>query len=447
MPITKIKNMKKILGLIEACELIHTNQLTPQDLLTDCSLQADLKEPTLKAFLERASVDTLKSQVKSGPLMGIPIAIKDIIATNDFPTTNGSPIYRGHVPKDDAPIIKQIRELGGVIFGKTVTTEFAWRSPGPTTNPWNPEHTPGGSSSGSAAAVAAGIVPLALGSQTQGSIVRPAAFCGVVGFKASFGAVPRDGAHPLAGSLDHIGFFTRSADDAAYALQLLKNTDLSEDDSIVLPDIDISPSSKLKAFTKPRIAILKTAFDHLMSDEQAQALDAAAQILRASGATVETLSLPEFYCDAITSMNLIMECEAAVIHQEHLKNNPELLSIHIKELAQRGASHFASQYINAKNLQKQLRKSIGGYFSQYDAFLTAPAIGEAPKGLSSTGDPIFCALWSFLGTPSITLPFTTSSNGLPLGIQLISNYKDDAKLLSIAKFSEEAFTKASESTS
>ena len=216
--ITPTKYMKKILGLIEACELIHSNQLNPEELLADCSLQADLHEPVLKAFLERASVETMLSEVKTGPLMGIPVGIKDIIATKDFPTTNGSPIYKGLTPKDDAPVIKKIRELGGVVFGKTVTTEFAWRNPGPTTNPWNSEHTPGGSSSGSAAAVAAGIVPLALGSQTQGSIVRPAAYCGVVGFKASFGAVPRDGAHPLSGSLDHIGFFTRSVDDAAYAL-------------------------------------------------------------------------------------------------------------------------------------------------------------------------------------------------------------------------------------
>lgn len=431
--------MNNILGLIEACELIQSNQLQPKDLLTDCTVQADLKEPILKAFLERASIDTLSSKVGSGALQGIPVAVKDIINTKDFPTTNGSPIYKGVTPKEDAPIIKKIRQLGGVIFGKTVTTEFAWRNPGPTTNPWNAEHTPGGSSSGSAAAVAAGIIPLALGSQTQGSILRPAAYCGVVGLKASFGAVPRDGAHPLSGSLDHIGFFTRSVDDAAYALQLLKNTDLSEEDSIVLPEIAISPSSRMKPFVKPRIAVLTTAFDHMVSDDQAKALQSAADTLKASGATVETLTLPSEYWDAIKAMNLIMDCEAAVIHQDHIQNSNELLSIHIQDLAQRGSKHSAIEYINARELQKRLRKSIGDYFSQYDAFLSIPASGEAPKGLSSTGDPVFCALWSLLGTPSITLPFTKSSNGMPLGIQLIGNYKEDAKLLSIAKFAEDSF--------
>ena len=431
--------MKKSLGLLQACELIQSNRLLPQDLLADCASQADACEPTLKAFLERASLDELTRQIHCGPLMGIPVAIKDIIATTDFPTTNGSPIYQGHTPKEDAPIIGKIRALGGVVFGKTVTTEFAWRSPGPTTNPWNSEHTPGGSSSGSAAAVAAGIVPLALGSQTQGSIVRPAAFCGVVGFKASYGAVAKAGAHPLSGSLDHIGFFTRSVDDAAYALQLLKNTNVSEEGAIVLPDLEVNLHSGITPYSQPRIAMINTPFDKLISQEQAKALEGAADALRSAGAIVEAFTLPAYYWDAIASMNLIMESEAAVIHQDHLKNHSDLLSVHIKELAQRGANHSATQYINAKNLQQQLRLSIGDYFSQYDAFLSVPASGEAPKGLSSTGDPIFCALWSFLGTPSITVPVTKSQNGLPLGIQLIGNYQEDAKLLSIAKFAEQAF--------
>jgi len=433
--------MKKNLGLIEACELIQTNKISPEQLLTQCSSEADLKEGVLKAFLARASVDQMLQETHAGPLMGIPVAAKDIIATKDLETTNGSPIYKGHHPEQDAPIIKKIRQLGGVIFGKTVTTEFAWRGPGPTTNPWNAGHTPGGSSSGSAAAVAAGIIPLALGSQTQGSIVRPAAFCGIVGFKASFGAVPRDGAHPLSGSCDHIGFFTRSVDDAAYALQLLKNTDLTEDESIILPDLDIGPSSKIKPLDKPRIAVIQTPFDHLMSKEQEEALQNASDLLRHAGASVEKLSLPQFFWDGIDAMNLIIESEAATIHQDHIKNHSALLSKHIQEVVQRGASHSAIDYLNAKNTQKHLRRMIGAYFKQYDAFLSIPAAGEAPKGLSSTGDPIFCALWSFLGVPSMTIPFKKSSNGLPLGIQLIANYKDDEKLLRVAKFAEAIIAK------
>jgi Asp-tRNA(Asn)/Glu-tRNA(Gln) amidotransferase A subunit family amidase len=428
--------MKKNFELIEACELIQTDKLSPQNLLNDCLAQAEMKEAILKAFLARASMAEMLKDSKAGPLKGIPVAVKDIIATKDLATTNGSPIYKDTFPKQDAPIIQKIRQLGGVIFGKTVTTEFAWRAPGPTTNPWNAEHTPGGSSSGSAAAVAAGIVPLALGSQTQGSIIRPAAFCGIVGLKASFGAVPRLGAHPLSGSCDHIGFFTRSVDDAAYALQLLKNTDLSEEDSIVLPDLHISPSSRIKPFNQPRIAVIQTPFDYLMSAEQGNALQVAADHLRSAGATVETLNLPQYFWDGINAMNLIIESEAANIHQDHIKNHKDLLSIHIQELSQRGLAHSAVAYLNAKNTQKKLRSLIPEYFKKYDAFLSIPAAGEAPKGLSSTGDPIFCALWSFLGIPSITIPFKKSSNGLPLGIQFVANYKEDEKLLQVAKFAE-----------
>ena len=185
----------------------------------------------MKAF-EYLPVDTTR---RPGPLSGIPVAIKDIIATSDMPTTNGSPIYRDHVPAADAWVVERLRDLGATIFGKTVSTEFAWRHPGPTVNPWNSDHTPGGSSSGSAASVAAGIVPLALGTQTLGSVIRPAAFNGVVGFKPSFGAIPRTGVHPLSPSLDHVGFFARRVDDVALALSLLAGSSDSDPHGRPLP--------------------------------------------------------------------------------------------------------------------------------------------------------------------------------------------------------------------
>jgi len=428
--------MKNTIGLTEACNLIATNQLKPVDVLQVSFDKADDVEPVLKAFVSRASMDSMAKQVKPGPLSGIPIAVKDIINTVDLPTTNGSPIYKDKTPAEDAAIVKKIRSLGGVIFGKSVTTEFAWRNPGPTTNPFNPEHTPGGSSSGSAASVGAGIVPLALGSQTQGSIIRPAAYCGVVGYKASYGAVSKSGAHPLSYSLDHIGFFTRSVDDMAYALNHLKNSDASDPELIVLPDLVFGVNRELPMLAKPKIALLETPLDHMMSDDQKQTLQLAVQKLEASGAVVQKLSLPQEYWDAIAAMNLIMESEAAEIHTDHSDKVNDLLSIHIQELVARGLKHSAPAYIAAKFLQKKLRASIGAYFDNFDAFLMAPASGEAPKSLVSTGDPIFCALWSFLGIPSITIPVTKSKNGLPLGVQLIGNYRSDAGLLSVAKFAE-----------
>ena len=428
--------MKNTIGLTEACNLISANRLKPMDLLQTSFDKANEVEPVLKAFVSRATLESMAKQIKPGPLSGIPIAVKDIINTVDLPTTNGSPIYKDKTPAEDAAIVQKIRSLGGVIFGKSVTTEFAWRNPGPTTNPVNAEHTPGGSSSGSAASVGAGIVPLGLGSQTQGSIIRPAAYCGVVGYKASYGAVSKSGAHALSYSLDHIGFFTRSVDDMAFAFNNLKNSDLSDPELIVIADLVFGVNRELPMLDKPKIALLETPLDHMMSDDQKQALHLAAQRLEESGAIVQKLSLPQEYWDAIQAMNLIMEAEAAEIHADHSEKVNNLLSIHIQELVARGLKHSAPAYIAAKFLQKKLRASIGRYFDEFDAFLMAPASGEAPKSLVSTGDPIFCALWSFLGIPSITIPVTKSKNGLPLGIQLIGNYRGDAKLLSVAKFSE-----------
>ncbi len=431
--------MEKSIGLIPACKFIQSKELDPKVLLTHSFELANKLEPQLKSFVTRSDFDSLLKQLKSGPLSGIPIGIKDIIATLDLPTTNGSPIYKGHMPNEDAEIVKKIRNLGGVIFGKTVTTQFAWRTPGPTTNPFNPAHTPGGSSSGSAAAVAAGIVPLALGTQTVGSIIRPAAFCGVVGFKPSYGAVSKVGVHPLSYSLDHIGFFARSVDDVAYAFQLLKNDQSLQAEEIAIPNLELNADNTILEFQSPKIALLETPFDDLLSAEQQELMSLAILNLEKHGAVIKKLQLPNEYWDAIQSLHLIMEVEAARIHSEHMLHSSELLCPNIKDLAEKGLKHATKDYENALILQQKLRQSIGDFFEVFDALFTAPATGEAPKGLEWTGDPIFCALASFLGTPSIAVPVGKSKNGLPLGIQLIGGYKDDAKLLSIAKFAENAF--------
>jgi len=426
-------------SLVQACELIQKEQLSVDEYLGQCVVQADALEPTLKAFTVRASLPTLIQQSGSGPLRGIPESIKDLIDTKDFVTSYGSPIYQDFVPSEDAEIVKKIRKLGGVIFGKSVTTEFAWRKPGATTNPWNSGHTPGGSSSGSAAAVASGIVPLAIGSQTAGSIIRPASYCGIVGFKASYGAVPRQGVHPVSGSLDHIGFFTRSVVDAVYAFNLLKNSSTQEDDSIEIPELILKPVNVVLDQQKPRFAILKSPFDELLSQEQVDTLKNAAASLKASGASIEELSLPQTYWDGIEALAVLMSCEAAVVHKKHLEQFPELLGADIKELIEKGNAYSERDYLEAKNLQIALRKSIGNYFERFDAILAPPATGEAPKGLSFTGNPIFCSLWTFIGTPAIALPLGKSSNGLPLGVQLIGDYRADEKLVNIAAFAEAIF--------
>jgi Asp-tRNA(Asn)/Glu-tRNA(Gln) amidotransferase A subunit family amidase len=431
-----MSKMKRAIDLLQACEQIQQGQLKVDDYLGECVERADQVEPELKAFTVRASLKEICQQSGLGPLMGIPVAVKDIIATKDFVTTNGSPIYKDFVPSEDAEIVRKIRNLGGVIFGKSVTTEFAWRLAGATTNPWNSAHTPGGSSSGSAAAVASGIVPLGIGSQTAGSIIRPASYCGVVGYKASFGAVPRKGVHPVSDSLDHIGFFTRSVADARYAFNLLRNTDINEKDAIVIPEIFSKPLSEELGNHQARIAHLKTPFDELLGQEQIQTINDAATLFEKSGAHIEEMTLPQIYWDGIEALAVLMSCEAAVVHKKHLENFPELLGSEIKELIGKSRSYSAKDYTHAKNLQVNLRISIAEYFKNFDAILTAPATGEAPRGLSFTGNPIFCSLWTFIGTPAIALPVHKSSNGLPLGIQLIGNYQEDEKLLNIAEFAE-----------
>jgi Asp-tRNA(Asn)/Glu-tRNA(Gln) amidotransferase A subunit family amidase len=256
-------------GVLELLRSFKGDDALADRYAADCLERAKALEPRLKAF-EYLPAELAR---RPGPLSGIPVGIKDIIATSDMPTTNGSPIYRDHIPAADAWVVERLRNLGATIFGKTVTTEFAWRHPGPTVNPWNAAHTPGGSSSGSAAAVAAGIVPLALGSQTLGSVVRPAAFNGVVGFKPSFGAIPRIGVHHLSQSLDHIGFFARRVDDVALALSLLSGTSDRDPHGQPLPGFTIDISTGMHPLDKPRLAVVRFAKWSKAEPEQQKLFD------------------------------------------------------------------------------------------------------------------------------------------------------------------------------
>jgi Asp-tRNA(Asn)/Glu-tRNA(Gln) amidotransferase A subunit family amidase len=274
-------------GVLELLRLFRNDEAAADRYASDCLERAKALEPELKAF-EYLPVDTAR---RPGPLSGIAVAIKDIIATSDMPTTNGSPVYKDHVPAADAWVVGRLRQLGATIFGKTVSTEFAWRHPGPTVNPWNGNHTPGGSSSGSAAAVAAGIVPLALGTQTLGSVIRPAAFNGVVGLKPSFGAIPRIGVHPLSPSLDHVGFFARRVDDVALALSLLAGSSDGDPHGRPLPAFQVDIDTGLKPLDKPRLAIVRFEKWSRAEVEQQKAFEAAIEKLRDAGAVVGQLEL------------------------------------------------------------------------------------------------------------------------------------------------------------
>ncbi len=431
-----MKPNKLPLGLFAATRAIAEGSLSPKEYLQQCLARADEREPTLHAFVARTPAQEVLDSVSGGEWAGIPVGVKDIIATRALTTTNGSLIYTDQVLDYDAPIVAHIRQLGAAVFGKTVTTEFAWRQPGPTVNPFHAAHTPGGSSSGSAAAVGAGIVPLALGTQTVGSVIRPAAFCGVVGFKASFGAVPRAGVFPLAGSLDHVGFIARSVNDVAYAFNMLRNRAATEPDSIVLPAVPMKTDTGIEPQAAPRLAWLRTPYDDRVTGEQKQAMEKAVAQLRAQGAVIEEFVLPDEYWTGIDAMFCLLECEGGAIHQEHVTHFAERSSVHLKELVEKGRARSALEYLGARALQQRLRADTAAQLKGFDAILTIPATGEAPEGLAFTGDPVFCALWSFLGLPALTVPIARSAKGLPLGLQLIAPYKQDAHLLRTGRWVE-----------
>ena len=319
-----------------------------------------------------------------------------------------------------------------MVFGKTVTTEFAWRHPGPTVNPWNPLHTPGGSSSGSAAAVGAGIVPLATGTQTVGSVIRPAAYCGVVGYKPTYGKIPTTGVHPLARTLDHVGFFAKAVEDVALAHALFIEAN---------PEAIASEQRWQTYFgggvhsPARRFAVVRTPLWDKVSKTQQDNFEACLEKVRTAGATLVDIdfdALPEVLAGVMT----LLAVEANDAIGEKARGNPSLVSVHMAQLTMEGAELPPSQYQDALALRKRLREGFKDFLQGCDGILTVPATGEAPIGLSSTGDPSFCAPWSFLGVPAVTVPSGFSPAGLPLGLQIVGDIDNDLATLQAAAWIE-----------
>jgi Asp-tRNA(Asn)/Glu-tRNA(Gln) amidotransferase A subunit family amidase len=421
-------------GVLELLRLFKDDPAAADRYAAACLEKAKAAEPVLRAF-EYLPVDVAR---RPGPLSGIPVAIKDIIATSDMPTTNGSPVYKDHVPAADAWVVERLRNLGATIFGKTVSTEFAWRHPGPTVNPWNPKHTPGGSSSGSAASVAAGVVPLALGTQTLGSVVRPAAFNGVVGFKPSFGATPRVGVHPLSPSLDHVGFFARRIDDVALALSLVAGSNDHDRHGRPAPAFQVAVDAGVPPLAAPRLAIVRFAKWSRAEPEQQTVFEASISKLRSEGAVLEELEFSELDQANWGAINTILASEGAHIFSDLVARYPDRTSDHLKSLVRSGTAITATEYLAAKALQEKLKSAFAAQLSGFDAVLTLPAFGEAPEGLGYTGDAEYCAPWTLLGVPALSLPAGFGKNGLPLGLQLVGGYREDYRLLRVAKWVEGA---------
>jgi Asp-tRNA(Asn)/Glu-tRNA(Gln) amidotransferase A subunit family amidase len=424
------------LGVLEILRLFQAGSLTPADYLAELRNRIRTLEPKIRAF------SYLPVEIEPGPfdgtlaLSGIPVGIKDLIDTAGLPTGYGSLAYENHVPEKDAWVVRRLKELGASVFGKTATTEFAWRSPTRTVNPWSHNHTPGGSSSGSAAAVAAGFVPLALGTQTLGSVIRPAAFCGVVGFKPSFGSVSRTGVHPLASSLDHVGFFARKVDDVTLALSVTSLPDPLDPASSPLPPLTFDLATGVAPWGPPRMLIMLPPFWDRVQPAQRDLLDTIAKKFVAAGATIETKEWPENFERIWVLANTILAYEAALIHADLVARAPDKVSDHLKDLVANGQRINEGVYASAREQQELLRNSFADVFTGIDVVLSAPAFGEAPAGLSDTGDAAFCTPWTFLGLPAITLPAGFGPARLPLGIQLTGAYREDFKLARIACWCE-----------
>lgn len=420
--------MKGVMALRNA---MVAGTLSPQAYVAACYEKAVAVQQTLQPFSWLPASAPLPATDLSLPLAGIPVGVKDLMDTADMPTTYGSPLYAAHRPQRDAAVVARLRALGATMLGKTVTTEFAWRHAGPTRNPHGPAHTPGGSSSGSAAAVAAGIVPLALGTQTYGSIIRPAAYCGITGFKPTFGSIVRSGVFPLAGSLDHVGVFTHRVSDAAYVYSLLAGVD--EADPHGMPPVPFDFSSFRPARPR-RIGVLHGGRWDAVDAAQAQAMAHAAQQWRAQGVDVVPVTLPAPFDALWDTVWTILCVEAAEIHREHRSRQPVGLSPVMCELVDQGEAMHAPDYVAALRRQSALRTAFDAWLAEndIDVLMTAPAPGEAPEGLAFTGDGTWCAPFTLLGVPAITFRIGTGPHGLPLGVQLIAARGHDKALLQAA---------------
>lgn len=362
----------------------------------------------------------LDEKPHKGAMAGVAIGVKDVIDTSDLPTEYGSALYKGFRPAWDASSVAMARRADAIILGKTVTTEFAMASPNQTRNPWNPEHTPGGSSSGSCAAVAANMAQVAYGTQTSGSIIRPASYCGVVGYKPSFGTINSTGAKVLSHSLDTVGVITRNVRDAGFAAAVLSSQ----------PQLNVS-----EAPGKPRIALFRSSnWDQAQSESHA-ALEFAASQLAKAGAVVAEIATPDAFDELFAMHDAVMGWEVAhALAFEHQR--PEITEITRNFLNFKGETTL-TQYQQAMAKIGEYRRRLQAQMDGYDVILTLAAPGEAPQGLASTGDPAFNQAWTLLHTPCLTLPAWRGPQGLPVGIQLVGRIGDDARLLQIAAWIED----------
>jgi len=416
------------LGAREAAQRLASRDISAEAMARACLERIDEREKTVGAWIH-LDPDAVLKQAKEldagpvrGPLHGLPIGIKDIIDTVDMPTSYGSAVYPGHRPAADAACVALSRAAGALILGKTVSTEFAWFHPGKTANPHDPRCTPGGSSSGSAAAVADAMAPLAFGTQTAGSIVRPASYCGIVGYKPSYGTLARAGVKLLAESLDTLGVMARTPGDAALLVGALSGRDLLRE-----------PLERA-----PRIALCRTHEWTAAQPETIQALEHAAKTASRAGAHVQDLALPKEFAGLLQAQIDLMYYESYRSLSSDRVHLYAGLSDTLKKLLAAAAKVDTARYDETRALTATCRAMLGAVFADADVILAPSAPGEAPRGLAATGDPIFCRIWTLLGVPAMNIPCSKGPNGLPVGVQVIGRIGDDVRAIAVAEWLQQA---------
>ncbi|KAB2851348.1 MAG: amidase [Hyphomicrobiaceae bacterium] len=429
------------LTLAEAAAGIREGRFTSAELVRDCLERFREADASVEAwaFLDadhamrqaEAADDWRRQGKATGALHGVPIGVKDIFDTADYPTELGSPLWQGRTPRRDAFVVARLRAAGAVIMGKTVTTEYAYFHPGKTRNPLDPARTPGGSSSGSAAAVAASMVPGAIGSQTNGSVIRPASFCGVIGFKPTHGLIPRSGALLLSRTLDHVGVFARSVEDSGLLAETLAGFDEDDPDTRPIAKPRLAETATSEPPLPPRLAFVRTpAWEHAEPATRA----GFSQLTAALGGAASEVELGSGFDRILEFHRIIMAVEMAHnLYRDYEKGRKEM-SAPLREIIERGLKHAAVDYLRATAGVAPLNSALEAVFDEFDAILTPSAPGAAPRGLGATGNPIFSTIWTYLGTPALTLPLLQSEDGLPIGVQLVARRGNDGKLLRTANW-------------
>ncbi len=426
------------LGAREAAAAIAAGDLSAVELVRDCLRRIAEREETVRAwaFLDERlalsqaeAADRRRRDGSGGPLNGVPIGIKDNFDTADMPTENGTVLHAGRQPERDAAAVALLRAAGAVIMGKTVTTELASYFPGKTRNPRDPARTPGGSSSGSAAAVADFMVPLATGSQTNASIVRPAAFCGIVGYKPTRGLIPRDGVLTSSEALDTIGGFARSVADAALMMEQLMVHDWRDRHAQPRARPRLVEVCAEEPPTPPRIAFVRNTAWPDADEGTRTAFTALAARLK-----LDEVPLPAIFDEAIALHTTVNDADLARNYAREYERGADKLSPRLRGLIENGRKVTAIAYIGAREKARALNRALADIFADHDAILTPASLGTAPVGHETTGNPVFCSLWTLCGVPVVCLPLLKGADGMPLGVQLVGARNDDARLLRTARW-------------